>query len=182
MFEKRIVFSLPAMEGITPRANLIYKTAEDGPLLADLYLPPAATALSPVVIFIHGGVPDGIPSKPKDWGVFVSWGQLIAASQMAGVTFNHSMRWNNGFVPGSIEKATDDLAALIRISAITRRSCASMRRESASLRSPPEVRCSPRQCLKDTRESDVSPRFMHTLVTRRSMARRMRLATPRLAH
>ena len=114
MFEKRIVFSLPAMERIAPRANLIYKTSEDGPLLADLYLPPASSASSPIVIFIHGGVPQGFSTSPKDWGVFVSWAQLMAASQVAGVTFNHRMRWNNDFVAGSVEKAADDLADLIR--------------------------------------------------------------------
>ena len=114
MFEKRIVFSLPGMERLAPRANLIYKTTEDGPLHADLYLPPDAAASPPTVIFIHGGMPEGIPIIPKDGGLFVSWAQLIAVTQMAGVTFNHRMRWNNGFVPGSVEKATDDLADLIR--------------------------------------------------------------------
>jgi len=114
MFEKRIVFSLPGMELLARRANLVYKTAEGRPLHADLYLPPDAAAGSPTVIFIHGGMPEGIPIIPKDGGVFVSWAQLVAASRMAGVTFNHRMRWNNGFVPGSIEKATDDLEDLIR--------------------------------------------------------------------
>src|ERR1700732_252641 len=114
MFEKRIVFSLPAMERIAPRANLIYKTAEDGPLHADLYLPPEAGAPTPVVIFIHGGIPEGMGMIPKDWGMFVSWAQLMAASQMAGVAFNHRMRWNNGFVPGSVEKSADDLRDLIQ--------------------------------------------------------------------
>jgi acetyl esterase/lipase len=102
------------MEHIAPRANLIYKTADDGPLLADLYLPPDAFAPAPVVIFIHGGVPEGMTPQPKDWGAFVSWGQLVASSGMAGVAFNHRMRWNNGFVPGTIEKAADDLRDLIR--------------------------------------------------------------------
>ena len=114
MFEKRIVFSLPAMERIAPRANLIYKTTEACPLHADLYLPPSVATPAPVVIFIHGGIPEGLETIPKDWGVFVSWGQLMAASGIAGVAFNHRMRWNNGFVPGSIEKAADDLADLIR--------------------------------------------------------------------
>lgn len=111
MFEERIVFSVPGMERIAARANLIYKTAEDGPLYADLYLPPAATAPAPVVIFVHGGVPDGV--GPKDWGVFISWGQLMAASGIAGVAFNHRMRFTTGFVPGTIEKAADDLRDLI---------------------------------------------------------------------
>jgi acetyl esterase/lipase len=90
------------------------RPCEQGPLHADLYLPPDAAAGFPTVIFIHGGIPDGLPIIPKDGGVFVSWAQLMAASRMAGVTFNHRMRWNSGFVPGSVEKATDDLADLIR--------------------------------------------------------------------
>jgi acetyl esterase/lipase len=114
MFEKRIVLALPGMERIAARANLIYRTADTGPLLADLYLPPTATVPSPIVIFIHGGIPDGLTPQPKDWGAFVSWGQLTAASGMAAVAFNHRMRWNNGFGPGSIEKAAGDLADLIQ--------------------------------------------------------------------
>src|SRR5258708_11899261 len=112
MFERRIVYSIPAMERITARANLVYKTADGKPLRADLYLPPAATAAAPMVIFIHGGLPEGI--EAKDGGLFVSWGQLIAASQMAGVTFNHRMRWANGFVPASLGSAAEDLDDLIR--------------------------------------------------------------------
>jgi acetyl esterase/lipase len=113
MFEKRIVFSLPGMERIAPRANVIYKTDGGGPLLADLYLPPATSTPAPIVIFIHGGVSEGMNPQPKDWGVFVSWGQLMAASGMAGVAFNHRMLWDNGFVPGSIGDAREDLRDLI---------------------------------------------------------------------
>ncbi len=111
MFEERIVFSVPGMERIEARAMRIERSAEDGPLHVDLYRPLAATAPAPVVIFVHGGVPDGV--SPKDWGVFISWGQLMAASGIAGVTFNHRMRFITGFVPGTIEKAADDLRDLI---------------------------------------------------------------------
>jgi acetyl esterase/lipase len=113
MFEKRIVFSLPGMERIAPRANLIYKTADGGPLLADLYSPPKVAQPPPVVIFVHGGIPQGLNPQPKDWGAFVSWGQLMAASGMASVAFNHRMLWDNGFVPGSIGDAREDLRDLI---------------------------------------------------------------------
>lgn len=112
MWEKRIVYSLPAMERIAPRANLVYKNADGKPLLADVYLPPDAKAPSPIAILIHGGLPEGI--EAKDGGLFVSWGQLMAASQIAGVTFNHRMRWANGFVPASLPRASEDLADLIR--------------------------------------------------------------------
>jgi acetyl esterase/lipase len=114
MFEKRLVFSIPGMERNAARTNLIYKNLDDGPLHADLYLPSAATAPAPIAILIHGGIPEGLAIKLKDGALFVSWGQLMAASSMAGVTFNHRMRWNNGFVPGSIEKASADLRDLIQ--------------------------------------------------------------------
>jgi acetyl esterase/lipase len=114
MFEKRIVYSVPGMERIAPRANLVYKSAAGKSLLADLYLPPDATAPAPIVIFIHGAIPEGIGIEAKDGGAFVSWGQLIAASGMAGVTFNHRMRWANGFASGSVAEAAEDLDGLIR--------------------------------------------------------------------
>jgi acetyl esterase/lipase len=101
------------MERIGAHAIRIARSAEAGPLLADLYLAQGQSSPSPVVIFIHGGIPDGLTPQPKDWGVFVSWCQLMAASGLTGVAFNHRMRWNNGFVPGSIENASDDLRDLV---------------------------------------------------------------------
>ncbi len=53
---------------------------------------------------IHGG------SKPeyraKDWGVFKSWGRLLAASGMVGVAFTHRLGYPEPF----LEEATADLA------------------------------------------------------------------------
>jgi acetyl esterase/lipase len=111
MFEKSIVYSLPGMECIAP-CEIHIERPKDGPILADLYMPPNTTRPSPVVIFIHGGIPEGMDVVPKDGAVFVSWAQVMAASGLAGITFNHRMRWNNGFVPGSLEKAADDLRQL----------------------------------------------------------------------
>ena len=113
MFEKRIVYSIPGMERIQARAIRVERSAEVGPIIGDLYLPPNSTAPAPVVIFIHGGIPDGLTPQPKDWGAFVSWGQLMAASGIAGVAFNHRMRFGMTFIPGTVAKAADDLADLI---------------------------------------------------------------------
>jgi acetyl esterase/lipase len=44
----------------------------------------------PAVVFIHGGrIPRNLLTTPKDWGAYVSLGQLVAASGFVGVTFNH---------------------------------------------------------------------------------------------
>jgi acetyl esterase/lipase len=40
-------------------------------------------------MFIHGGV--GAQYKPKDWGIFQSWGRLIAAAGMVAVMFTHRL-------------------------------------------------------------------------------------------
>src|SRR5260370_27162410 len=105
--EKRIVYSVPGMENILARKDLIYKNADGQSLTADVYLPAEDKRTShPVVILIHGGVPPG--GHPKDWGVFVSWGQLIGASGMAAGTFNHRLLWHNGFDASSLAAATQD--------------------------------------------------------------------------
>jgi acetyl esterase/lipase len=44
----------------------------------------------PAVLFIHGGrIPPNLRTTPREWGVYVSFGQLMAASGFVGVMFNH---------------------------------------------------------------------------------------------
>jgi acetyl esterase/lipase len=89
---KRIVHSVPGMERVQVRKDLTYKRVGGDELKMDVYSPPLAESRRrrPAVIFIHGGrVPQKLRTKPKDWGVFISYGQLVAASGLVGVTFNH---------------------------------------------------------------------------------------------
>ncbi|HJQ22747.1 MAG TPA: alpha/beta hydrolase [Blastocatellia bacterium] len=89
---KRIVYALPGMERVRVQKNLTYKQVAGSELKMDVYSPASArpSARRPAVIFIHGGrIPRGLRTTPKDWGAFVSYGQLVAASGMVGVTFNH---------------------------------------------------------------------------------------------
>jgi acetyl esterase/lipase len=55
----------------------------------DVYVPPDLSRQErrPVVAFIHGGA--GPQYRPKDWGMFQSWGRLIAAAGMVAVMFTH---------------------------------------------------------------------------------------------
>jgi dienelactone hydrolase len=108
---KRIVYQVPGMENIAAHRDLKYKAADGEALEADLYLP-QSTGPHPVVILIHGALPKGV--KAKGMPPFVSWGQLIAASGMAAVAFNHRAEWGNGFVAGTLVKAAADLDDLIR--------------------------------------------------------------------
>lgn len=98
LFENRIVYSVPGMERARVVRDRVYARPDGQELRMDAYVPPglAAGARRPVVVFIHGGPlppgvgPDAWP-RPKDWGIFRSYGELAAASGLVGVTFNHRL-------------------------------------------------------------------------------------------
>jgi acetyl esterase/lipase len=88
----RIVYTVPGMEKIRAQKDLTYKRVADAELRMDVYNPQnlPSGARRPAVIFIHGGaLPPNLLTKPKEWGAYVSYGQLAAAAGFVGVTFNH---------------------------------------------------------------------------------------------
>jgi dienelactone hydrolase len=74
-----IALQIPGMHRAVVRRDLVY--APD--LTMDIYHPRGVRRRVPAVLFVHGRGGD------KDGGIFVGWGQLAAASGLAGVTFNH---------------------------------------------------------------------------------------------
>jgi dienelactone hydrolase len=58
----------------------------------DVYMPAGIGAAErrPAVILVHGG-PIGPEITPHDWGVFRSYGELLAASGLVAVTFTHRL-------------------------------------------------------------------------------------------
>lgn len=83
-----IVYAIPAMEPVvTTHTDVPYST-EDEALKLDVYAPPglAPDAWLPAVLFVHGSVP--AQRNLKNHGQYVSWGKLIAASDLTAVTFN----------------------------------------------------------------------------------------------
>jgi acetyl esterase/lipase len=96
---KRIVYSVPGMNRVKIQRNLTYKTVAGAELKMDVYTalhsPPSEGR--PAVIFIHGGrIPPNLRTKPKDWGAYVSFGELVAASGFVAITFNHRFySWNS---------------------------------------------------------------------------------------
>lgn len=88
---KRVVYSIPGMDAVPVTKDITYKTAPYGPLALDLYHPigQPVDQPAPALAFIHGEAPPAELKTAKDWGQYVSWGQLAAASGMVGVTFNH---------------------------------------------------------------------------------------------
>jgi acetyl esterase/lipase len=77
-----VALQIPGMHLAKVRRNLVYKPG----LRMDVYRPRNATRPLPAVLFVHGSTS---ADSPKDWGQYVGWGQLAAASGLAGVTFNH---------------------------------------------------------------------------------------------
>jgi acetyl esterase/lipase len=84
-----VVYTVPRMSEVKIKRDLIYKKADKLELKLDVYQSPdlKTNERRPAVFFVHGGTP--LENKPKDWGVFQSWGKLVAASGMTAVIFNH---------------------------------------------------------------------------------------------
>jgi acetyl esterase/lipase len=87
MVRMRIVYSVPGMDAVGVRRDVPYKTGDGGPLHMDVYTPPGPPRARPAVILVHGGP---IPKVgAKNMGVFLSYGELLAASGFVAVTFDH---------------------------------------------------------------------------------------------
>jgi len=113
--ELPIVYTLPDMEGAIVRPDIVYKTVDAGDLLMDVYYPEdyeGETRL-PAIIYVHGDASPEFLKDAKDWGQYVSWGQLAAASGLIGITFNH----RSSEMPTKLydaAKDTDDLITYVR--------------------------------------------------------------------
>lgn len=89
---RRIVYGVPGMTRVRIRKNLTYKRVVSSELKMDVYSPLSSGrgVRRAAVIFIHGGrIPPNLRTPPKEWGAYVSFGQLVAASGFVGITFNH---------------------------------------------------------------------------------------------
>jgi acetyl esterase/lipase len=113
-FSRRIVYAVPGMERIQARRDIAYKAVDAGSLEMDIYLPPGPKEkLFPAVILVHGDAPPEVLRNAKDWGVFVSWGQLMAASSMAGIAFNHRSTKGRTMLAEAASDV-DDLVSYVR--------------------------------------------------------------------
>ena len=104
-----VVLKMPGMDKVRVVQNLKYTNGDDPNVLLDIYVPPNLSKAErrPAVFFIHGGA--RTEYTPKDWGVFTSWGRLIAASGFVGVTFTHRLQY-----PGkSLENGAADVLEAI---------------------------------------------------------------------
>jgi dienelactone hydrolase len=115
----RVAYTLPGVETAAVRKDVAYKTVGDETLHADVYAPAVLgkDERRPAVIFVHGGPVPG--PGIKEWGVFVSYGQLAAASGYVGITFHHRF-----YGPARVTEADEDVADLV---AYVRKNAADLR-------------------------------------------------------
>lgn len=106
-----VVISVPGASDVQIKKDIVYKIDGATKLALDVYVPGknARDAKLSAVIFVHGGVGADVPVRPKEWGIYESWGRLVAASGMIGVTFNHRV----GFPDPNLAQGAADVADLI---------------------------------------------------------------------
>jgi len=81
------------------------KRADGSPLTIDLYLPITGAKPRPVVLLLHGGIPDFIPIRPTQWQMYQDWGTVLAQSGIAAVMFNHRL----GYPQRRIDEAMNEI-------------------------------------------------------------------------
>lgn len=118
LLKKRIVYEMPGMEQARVVENRVYKTVDEGDLLLDVYYPAEVQdgERRPAVLFVHGLGPAELVKHIKNSGQYVSWGQLMAASGLIAITFNHRSP-DEHISLGDVAGDVDDLVGYVRQSA-----------------------------------------------------------------
>jgi dienelactone hydrolase len=93
-----LVYTAPNLDRVVEQRDLEYKSD----LRLDVYRPRDSRE-HPVVLFIHGGV--GPEERPKEWGIYRSWGRTIAASGLVAVIPNQRL----GFPARHYEEGAADV-------------------------------------------------------------------------
>jgi len=101
-----VALRVPGMDAVRVEKDLVYDPQAG--LKLDAYAPPRAGRY-PVVLLLHGGVPDEVPVRPKDWGLYRSWGKLLAASGFTTIIPNQRI----GFPDPRLVLADQDAAGAL---------------------------------------------------------------------
>src|SRR5438874_13772992 len=76
-----VALRVPGMDKVRVQRDLVYDPGSG--LRLDAYAPPRS-GRHPVVVLLHGGVPDDVPVRPKDGGLYRSWGKLRSEERRVG--------------------------------------------------------------------------------------------------
>ncbi len=106
MVRMRVVLRVPGMDATKVRRDVVYRSVAGTALHMDVYSPAGPSRSRPAVILVHGGpVPR---TGAKNMGVFVSYGEILAASGFVAVAFDHRF-----LAPDRLPDARDDLVAAV---------------------------------------------------------------------
>lgn len=112
MYRMPLVYSVPGMDKIEVRRDIVYKSADvrdaKTALKLDVYLP-TSSPKAPAIVLISGGGAEGAPRDFRDAGVYQSYGRLLAASGF--VVISYSKRYARG--PAGTNNGAEDTRDLI---------------------------------------------------------------------
>ena len=80
---------LPPPSGAVVTRDLLYRTEGERRLHLDVYRPAGDDAPRPAVFLVSGDATEEVIAHAKDWGVFRSYGEHLAARGLVGVAFDH---------------------------------------------------------------------------------------------
>jgi dienelactone hydrolase len=109
-FGRPLVYRVDGMRDTRVRPDMVYKRDGAAELRMNIYAPArlSGEARVPAVFFVHGGpIPEQLVPATQ-WPVFISYGELAAASALIGVTFKHRLH-----APTDYERSQADVAAAI---------------------------------------------------------------------
>ena len=109
-FSKPIVYRVDSMRDVRVRRDIVYQRDAGAELKMNVYVPACVSGDDrvPAVFFVHGGPIPAELTPPTQWGFFVSYGEIAAASGLVGVTFNHRLH-----APSDYGRAQSDVTAAI---------------------------------------------------------------------
>ncbi len=93
--KKKVVYEMPGMDAVTIRRDVEYRKTDSDILTMDIYYPSdlKSGARTPAVIIVTGypdlGFETVVGCKFKEMGSSVSWGQLMAATGLAAITYTN---------------------------------------------------------------------------------------------
>ena len=102
-----LVLKVPGADKVKIIRDVFYRQSPS--MRADVYLPPEQSTKRAIAIFIHGGMGPEFPVRPKEWGMYQSWGKTMAASGLVSVVFNHRL----GYPKTNILDGASDLDAVL---------------------------------------------------------------------
>ena len=108
--QTRVVVRFPAMDRVTVREKIVFKSVDGIDLAMDLYAPPGGGP-RPAVVLVSGG------TDVRGWGLYKDYGRIVGASDVVAVIPDKRFQGPQGIEQGAQD--TLDLLAHLRANAAT---------------------------------------------------------------